>query len=58
MILRDVGGIWRLLWVFRYIPKALRDVVYDVVAANRYKWFGKHETCRMPTVEERAKLLP
>ena len=58
MILRDIGGIWRLLWVFRFIPRALRDVVYDIVAANRYKWFGKHETCRMPTPEERAKLLP
>ena len=58
MILRQIGGIWRLLWVFRFVPAPLRNLAYDIVAANRYKWFGKHETCRMPTPEERAKLLP
>lgn len=58
MILSRIGGIWKLAVLFRIIPRPLRDFVYDIVAANRYKWFGKHETCRMPTPEERAKLLP
>lgn len=58
MILRDIGGIWKLLWVFVVLPRSFRDAVYDFIARNRYKWFGKHETCRMPSPEERAKLLP
>lgn len=53
----DMGGIWKLLLFFKLIPAPIRDQVYDVVAKNRYKMFGKHETCRLPTPEERAKFL-
>ena len=44
-----------LLWL---IPRPLRDVGYGIVARNRYRWFGKKETCRLPTPEERARFLP
>ncbi|MCA9079864.1 MAG: DUF393 domain-containing protein [Planctomycetaceae bacterium] len=58
-VLWQLGGIWAiagsLLWL---IPQPLRDWGYRVVARNRYRWFGQKDTCRMPTPEERARLLP
>lgn len=38
---RSVGGIWRLLVILRIFPRRLRDFFYDIVAKNRYRWFGK-----------------
>ena len=43
--------------VFWIIPVFIRDYVYSIIARNRYRWFGKKETCRLPTVEERALFL-
>lgn len=58
-ILRQMGGVWSaagiLLWL---IPKPIRDLGYWVVASLRYRLFGRKETCRMPTPEERGRLLP
>lgn len=42
------GGIYRLLAVFLLIPPFLRDPLYDFIARNRYRWFGRRDTCRMP----------
>ncbi|MCL6260746.1 thiol-disulfide oxidoreductase DCC family protein [Aquiflexum sp. TKW24L] len=56
-IARNLGGIWPLLYVFNFIPSAVRDPVYDWIARNRYKWFGKKETCRIPTTKEKRKFL-
>ena len=39
------------------VPMNIRDTVYRLVARNRYKWFGKRDTCRIPTPQERDKLL-
>ncbi len=44
-----------LLWL---IPKPVRDRGYGFVARNRYHWFGKNETCRIPSTAERARFLP
>ncbi len=52
-----LGGFWRLFAVFYAVPGPLRDVVYDFIARNRYRWFGKHDTCRLPTPAERARFL-
>lgn len=57
-ILHLLGGGWRLLGTFRIIPRPLRDVIYDWIARNRYSWFGKRDTCRLPTPEEREAFLP
>ncbi len=43
--------------VLLIIPKFIRDYVYDIIAKNRYKWFGKRNTCRVPTKEELDKFL-
>lgn len=57
-VLGRLGGWWGTLAVFRCLPRALRDAVYRLIARNRYRWFGKRETCRLPTPEERARFLP
>lgn len=57
-ILSDVGGIWSLARIFLIVPKALRDIIYRLVAKNRYRFIKKRETCRMPTQSERERLLP
>jgi predicted DCC family thiol-disulfide oxidoreductase YuxK len=43
--------------VFLLVPRPLRDLVYRWIARNRYRWFGKKETCRLPNAEERARFL-
>lgn len=57
-ILAGLGGPWRLAGLLLLIPRTLRDGVYDFVAARRYRWFGKKESCRLPTPEERGRFLP
>ena len=56
-IARELSGFWPMLGVFRIIPRPLRDVVYDWIAKNRYKWFGKKESCRIPTPELKSLFL-
>lgn len=56
-LLTDMGGIWKLAFVFKIVPRFIRDFIYDTVSKNRYKWFGKKAACRMPTKEERMKFL-
>ncbi|WP_353480026.1 thiol-disulfide oxidoreductase DCC family protein [Haliscomenobacter sp.] len=56
-ICRRLGGFWRLLLVFKLIPRALRNRLYNWVASNRYRWFGKSETCMIPTPELRKRFL-
>lgn len=57
-IFRDLGGAWKLLVLFLVIPKVLRDSLYKLVARYRYQLFGRRDTCRLPTSEEKNKLLP
>lgn len=57
-ILGDVGGIWTLASVFLVVPRPIRDSVYRWIARNRFRWFGRRDTCRLPTPEERELLLP
>ncbi len=56
-IAKHLSGGWPALYPLIYLPKGFRDVVYDWIARNRYKWFGKKNTCRLPTPEEAAKFL-
>lgn len=56
-IMKEFGGAWKLMKGFLIVPKFIRDAVYDLIGNYRYKLFGKKETCRMPTPEERAKFL-
>ena len=51
------GGYKILGFLRKIIPSALSNVVYDFIAKNRYKWYGKKEACMIPTPELRAKFL-
>jgi len=50
-LFRRFGGLWSLLYVMKIIPRPLRDGVYDFIARNRYRFFGKKESCMIPTPE-------
>ena len=52
-----LGWPYRLLRVARLLPRRLRDAGYDVVAANRYDWFGRRERCMVPDDDVRARFL-
>ncbi|MDP5171313.1 MAG: thiol-disulfide oxidoreductase DCC family protein [Bacteroidia bacterium] len=56
-IARKLGFPWSLAYAFVIVPTPLRNLVYDWIARNRYKWFGKKESCRLPTPQERALFL-
>lgn len=56
-IVKKFPGLWKLLYLFIIVPKPFRDFVYDIIADNRYKWFGKKESCRVPTPELKEKFL-
>lgn len=47
-IARTLDGKWALLYPLVVIPRPVRDLVYDLIARNRYRWFGRSETCMMP----------
>ena len=57
-ILEGLGGGWALLTLLRLVPASGRDFVYDLVAENRYRWFGRRDTCRLPSPEEQRRFLP
>lgn len=54
---KKLGGWWHLLQMFFIIPRPLRNAVYDWIARNRYRWFGKKEECWLPTPELRVRFL-
>lgn len=56
-IATEFGSSWKLLKLFFIIPKPIRDFFYDIIAKNRYKWFGKKESCMIPSEELRNKFL-
>jgi predicted DCC family thiol-disulfide oxidoreductase YuxK len=56
-IARMLGFPFSIAYVFIILPVPLRDVVYDWVARNRYKWFGKRDACWLPTPELKSRFL-
>ncbi|WP_298869330.1 thiol-disulfide oxidoreductase DCC family protein [uncultured Allomuricauda sp.] len=54
---QDFGGLWKVLAIFTWIPTSFRNVVYDFIARNRYRWFGRKDACMIPTPELQAKFL-
>jgi predicted DCC family thiol-disulfide oxidoreductase YuxK len=57
-VARELDGIWPILYVFMIIPAFIRDYVYNVIAKNRYRWFGKKEECWLPTPDLQRRFLP
>ena len=56
-MLNELGGVWSLARVGKILPRALRNVLYDLVARSRYRIFGRYESCMLPSPEQRAKFL-
>lgn len=56
-VAKKLNGLWPLLYGFIIVPGFIRDAVYNYIAKNRYKWFGKQESCWIPTPELKSKFL-
>jgi predicted DCC family thiol-disulfide oxidoreductase YuxK len=50
LIARELAR-WRGTWLAHWVPRSVRDPIYDFVARNRYKWFGRREVCALPTAD-------
>jgi predicted DCC family thiol-disulfide oxidoreductase YuxK len=57
-VYRRLGGLWWLLSLARFVPRVIRNPVYRLIARNRYRWFGKRDTCRLVSAAERERFLP
>jgi predicted DCC family thiol-disulfide oxidoreductase YuxK len=56
-ILHELGGFWRLAWVAWLVPAPIRDALYRWLARNRYRWFGRSETCLLPSADAAWRFL-
>jgi len=56
-VLDEIGGVWKIFYVFIYVPKPLRDFIYTFIAKSRYKIFGKRDRCMIPSEELRHRFL-
>jgi predicted DCC family thiol-disulfide oxidoreductase YuxK len=56
-VCKELSGMIKILYPLIILPKFFRDFVYDLIAKNRYKLFGKTDSCRIPTEEEKLKFL-
>lgn len=57
MVTKQLSGLWPLLYALIVVPRFIRDWVYSIFAKNRYKWFGKQESCWVPSPELKDKFL-
>ena len=56
-VMNKLPWYWKESQIFRLIPTIFRDAIYDFIARNRYKWFGKKDECMVPTPEMRSRFL-
>jgi predicted DCC family thiol-disulfide oxidoreductase YuxK len=56
-ILTGLGGAWRAAAALRIFPRVARDWIYNWLARNRFRWFGRRDSCRVATIEERSLFL-
>jgi predicted DCC family thiol-disulfide oxidoreductase YuxK len=56
-MLKKLGGGWQLLYAFIIVPKFIRNGIYNWIASNRYKWYGKKDACMIPTAELKERFL-
>jgi predicted DCC family thiol-disulfide oxidoreductase YuxK len=56
-VLKWLGHGWQLFYAFMIVPKFIRDAVYNVIARNRYKWFGKKDACWLPAPQWENRFL-
>ncbi len=56
-VMRYLRAPWPALRIFRFAPKFLRDGVYNIIARNRYSWFGRSDICYLPRAGEKSRFL-
>jgi predicted DCC family thiol-disulfide oxidoreductase YuxK len=56
-IAKNLKGLFSFALIFKIIPEGIRDLLYEYIAKNRYKWYGKKESCMIPTDNLKAKFL-
>ena len=56
-VIANAGGAWRWLALLRVLPLGLRDAIYDLVARNRYRVFGRYESCLLPTPQYKQRFI-
>jgi predicted DCC family thiol-disulfide oxidoreductase YuxK len=56
-IARRLGGFWQILYIFKMVPRPLRDAIYRWIARNRYRWFGKEDSCWLPQPKWKARFV-
>lgn len=56
-IVKKLKGGWKLLYGFVIVPPVVRDFFYNIIAKNRYRWWGKKDSCMVPTPDVRKKFL-
>ncbi|WP_028593266.1 thiol-disulfide oxidoreductase DCC family protein [Paenibacillus assamensis] len=56
-ICKGLKGGWKLLYYLLVVPRVVRDLMYDQIASNRYKWFGKKDSCMLPSPDVRKRFL-
>jgi predicted DCC family thiol-disulfide oxidoreductase YuxK len=56
-IARQLTGLWPLFYVFKIVPRFLRDPIYNWISRNRYNWFGKKDACWLPTPELKERFV-
>jgi predicted DCC family thiol-disulfide oxidoreductase YuxK len=57
MVAKQLGGVIKILYAFIIVPALIRNGIYNAIAKNRYKWFGKQDSCMMPTPDLQSRFL-
>jgi predicted DCC family thiol-disulfide oxidoreductase YuxK len=57
LVAKRLDGLIKLLFLFIIVPAFIRNAVYNLIAKNRYKWFGKKDTCMVPTASLQSRFL-
>jgi predicted DCC family thiol-disulfide oxidoreductase YuxK len=56
-IIQHLSGFWSSLYIFRFVPKVIRDGVYNFIARHRYSFFGKQSQCMIPSEKLKARFI-
>lgn len=56
-VFQNLDFPFKYLYYLKFIPKVIRDLIYNIIAKNRYSWFGKNSVCMIPSVENLSRFL-
>ncbi len=56
-ICRQLSALWPVLYILIFIPRPVRDILYRIIAKNRYRWFGRKSSCMIPSPEIQKRFL-